>query len=45
MVRLVAKDGNRGQRYLTEKRRRNMKQAREGQEFLKELEEIRKRGK
>jgi len=35
----------RGQRYLTEKSRRRAKQAREREEFLKELEEIRQRGK
>ena len=35
----------RGQRYLTEKSRRQVKQAREREEFLKELEEIRQRGK
>jgi len=35
----------RGQRYLTEKSRRQAKQAREREEFLKELEEIRQRGK
>ena len=34
----------RGQRYLTERGRRSTKQAREREEFLKELEEIKKRG-
>jgi four helix bundle protein len=34
-----------GQRYLTDKSRRAAQQAREREEFLKELEEIRKRGK
>jgi four helix bundle protein len=34
----------RGQRYLTERGRRATKQAREREEFLKELEEIKKRG-
>jgi four helix bundle protein len=34
-----------GPRYLTDKSRRLARQARERQEFLKELEEIRKRGK
>jgi len=33
-----------GQRYLTDKSRRAAQQAREREEFLKELEEIRKRG-
>jgi four helix bundle protein len=35
----------RGQRYLTDKSRRETQQAREREEFLKELEEIRRRGK
>ena len=35
----------RGQRYLTEKSRRQATEAREREEFLKELEEVRKRGK
>jgi len=35
----------RGQRYLTDKSRRQAKQAHERDEFLKELEEIRTRGK
>ncbi len=34
-----------GQRYLTDKSRRAAQQAHEREEFLKELEEIRKRGK
>jgi four helix bundle protein len=34
----------RGQHYLTERGRRSTKQAREREEFLKELEEIKKRG-
>jgi hypothetical protein len=34
----------RGQRYLTERGRRATKQAREREEFLKELEEIKRRG-
>ena len=35
----------RGQRFLTDKARRVTKEAREREEFLKELEEIRRRGK